>query len=140
MTTNQPQHRYEIGMVGFGVMGRNLVLNMANHGFPVAVYDKNQTKVEALRTEPAERNMRGAVNIRDFSALLRKPRAVMLLVPAGAPVDSAAPHFSVWRVSNAWLESFPTFRPEVLQPPTDTKTDTKTVKTSLTGLSLFLGV
>jgi 6-phosphogluconate dehydrogenase len=88
MKTNQPQHRFEIGMVGLGVMGRNLVLNMADHGFPVAGYDKDQTKVEALRTESSERNIRGAVNICDFIGLLRKPRAVMLLVPAGAPVDS----------------------------------------------------
>jgi 6-phosphogluconate dehydrogenase len=88
MTTNQSPHRFEIGMVGLGVMGRNLVLNMADHGFPVAGYDKDQTKVEALRTESSERNIRGAANICDFIGLLRKPRAVMLLVPAGAPVDS----------------------------------------------------
>src|SRR5664279_4893196 len=88
MTNKQAQQQYEIGMVGLGVMGRNLVLNMADHGFPVAGYDKDQTKVEALRTESSERNIRGAVNICDFIGLLRKPRAVMLLVPAGAPVDS----------------------------------------------------
>ena len=82
------QQRYEIGMVGLGVMGRNLVLNMADHGFAVAGYDKDQAKVEALRKESAERNIRGAANILDFIALLRKPRAVMMLVPAGAPVDS----------------------------------------------------
>jgi len=75
-------------MVGLGVMGRNLVLNMADHGCAVAGYDKDQTKVEALRKESAERNIRGAANIVDFIALLRKPRAVMMLVPAGAPVDS----------------------------------------------------
>ena len=47
MTNKQPQQQYEIGMVGLGVMGRNLVLNMADHGFAVAGYDKDQTKVEA---------------------------------------------------------------------------------------------
>ena len=46
------------------------------------------TKVAALRQESAERNIRGAANIEDFIALLRKPRAIMMLVPAGAPVDS----------------------------------------------------
>ena len=75
-------------MVGLGVMGRNLVLNMADHGCAVAGYDKDQTKVEALRKESAERNIRGAANILDFIALLRQPRAIMMLVPAGAPVDS----------------------------------------------------
>jgi len=47
MTNKQPQQRYELGMVGLGVMGRNLVLNMADHGCAVAGYDKDQTKVEA---------------------------------------------------------------------------------------------
>ncbi len=80
--------QYEIGMVGLGVMGRNLVLNMADHGFPVAGYDKDAAKVEALRMESAERKISGAGNIVDFIALLHKPRAIMMLVPAGAPVDS----------------------------------------------------
>ncbi len=88
MKNTKPQKKYEIGMVGLGVMGRNLVLNMADHDFSVAGFDKDQTKVEALRKESAERNIRGAVNIVDFIALLRKPRAIMMLVPAGAPVDS----------------------------------------------------
>jgi 6-phosphogluconate dehydrogenase len=78
----------EIGMVGLGVMGCNLVLNMADHGFSVAGYDKDAAKVEALRKESAERKVSGASNIVDFIALLRKPRAIMMLVPAGAPVDS----------------------------------------------------
>jgi hypothetical protein len=59
MTNKPPQQRYEIGIVGLGVMGRNLVLNMADHGCAVAGYDKDQTKVEALRKESAERNIRG---------------------------------------------------------------------------------
>jgi 6-phosphogluconate dehydrogenase len=88
MKNTQPQPQYEIGMVGLGVMGRNLVLNMADHGCAVAGYDQDQTKVEALRKESAERKICGAANITEFIALLRKPRAIMLLVPAGAPVDS----------------------------------------------------
>ena len=88
MTNKQPQQQYAIGMVGLGVMGRNLVLNMADHGFSVAGYDKDQSKVEALRKESAEGNISGAANILDFIALLRKPRAIMMLVPAGAPMDS----------------------------------------------------
>ena len=87
MTSGQSR-QYEIGMLGLGVMGRNLLLNMADHGFGVAGYDKDQSKVEALRQESKERDVRGAANIQEFIALLRRPRAVMLLVPAGAPVDS----------------------------------------------------
>ncbi|MGA2543437.1 MAG: NAD(P)-binding domain-containing protein, partial [Verrucomicrobiota bacterium] len=88
MKNTQPQQRSEIGMVGLGVMGRNLVLNMADHGFSVAGYDKDQAKVEALRREAQQRDARGAADIKEFTALLRHPRAVMMLVPAGAPVDS----------------------------------------------------
>jgi 6-phosphogluconate dehydrogenase len=88
MSDAQLKKRYAIGMVGLGVMGRNLVLNIADHEFPVAGYDKDLTKLEALRKESAERNILGAANIPDFIALLRQPRAVMMLVPAGAPVDS----------------------------------------------------
>ena len=88
MTKKQPQRQFEIGMVGLGVMGRNLVLNMADHGFPVAGYDQDPNQVEALRKDSAGRDICGADNIKDFIALLRPPRAVMMLVPAGAPVDS----------------------------------------------------
>ncbi len=75
-------------MIGLGVMGRNLVMNMADHGYAVAGYDKDPTKVEALRQESKERNVFGAADIKEFIGLLRRPRAIMILVPAGAPVDS----------------------------------------------------
>ena len=88
MANKPSQSQYEIGMVGLGVMGRNLLLNMADHGFSVAGYDKDASKVEALRQEAKERDVRGAADIKEFVALLRRPRAVMMLVPAGGPVDS----------------------------------------------------
>ncbi len=88
MSNAQPQQRHEIGMVGLGVMGRNLVLNMADHGFSVAGYDKDPAKVAALRQESGKRDAHGAADIKEFIALLRRPRAIMMLVPAGAPVDS----------------------------------------------------
>jgi 6-phosphogluconate dehydrogenase len=75
-------------MIGLGIMGRNLLLNMADHGFAVAGYDQDTAKVEALCRESAPRDIRGAADIEEFIALLRRPRAVMLLVPAGVPVDS----------------------------------------------------
>jgi len=87
--------RHEIGMIGLGVMGRNMLLNMADHGFPVAGYDKDPGKVEALLKESAgsdthgtANEIHGAANIGDFIGLLRRPRAVIMLVPAGPPVDS----------------------------------------------------
>ena len=86
--SKQPQQRSEIGMVGLGVMGRNLLLNMAEHGFSVAGYDKDAGKVESLRQEAATQDARGAADIHEFIGLLRRPRAIMMLVPAGTPVDS----------------------------------------------------
>ena len=87
MTNTESRQQHAIGMVGLGVMGRNLVLNMADHGCSVAGYDKDPNQVGALRKESAERNICGATNILEFIELLRKPRAIMMLVPAGAPVD-----------------------------------------------------
>src|SRR5580704_6175004 len=86
MSTSEQQ--YEIGMVGLGVMGRNFLLNMADHGFSVAGYDKDLAKVEALHRESEQRDVRGVAEVKKFVELLRSPRAIMMLVPAGAPVDS----------------------------------------------------
>ena len=80
--------QYEIGMVGLGVMGRNLLLNMADHGYSVAGYDKDASKVAALRKDAANQDICGAKSLPEFLDLLLVPRAVMLLVPAGAPVDA----------------------------------------------------
>ena len=80
--------QYEMGMIGLGVMGRNFALNIRDHGFGVAGYDRDAEKVAALRLESGGENTRGADTLAEMVALLRKPRAVMLLVPAGPPVDA----------------------------------------------------
>jgi 6-phosphogluconate dehydrogenase len=88
MTNIQTQQQYDIGMVGLDVVGRNLLLNMADRGFSKAGYDEDHAKVEALREESKDRAVSGAADMKEFIALLNKPRAVMMLVPAGEPVDS----------------------------------------------------
>jgi 6-phosphogluconate dehydrogenase len=80
--------QYEIGMVGLGVMGRNLLLNMADHEYAVAGYDKDLSKVEALRKEAENRPVYAADDMKDFVGSLRSPRVIMMLVPAGRAVDS----------------------------------------------------
>jgi 6-phosphogluconate dehydrogenase len=82
------EQKRAIGMIGLGVMGRNLLLNMADHGFSVAGYDKDLDKVEALRGEAGDRPISGAESIEEFVDLLKRPRAAMMLVPAGPPVDA----------------------------------------------------
>ncbi len=86
-----------IGLIGLAVMGENLVLNMEDHGFKVAVYNRTVSKVDNFLSGGAkERNIVGAHSIEDFISLLEKPRKVMLMVKAGQPVDDfinmVAPH------------------------------------------------
>src|SRR5579871_1602963 len=88
MENKQGKVQCDIGIVGLGVMGRNLLLNMADHGFTVAGFDKEQDKVTLLGNESKGLNVHGASHIIDFLGLLKRPRAIMLLVPAGNPVDS----------------------------------------------------
>jgi len=81
-------NKCRIGMVGLGVMGRNLLLNMAEHGFTVAGYDKDPQKVTLLKAEAGGLPIQSANDIAGFIALLQVPRAIMLLVPAGPIVDN----------------------------------------------------
>lgn len=79
---------YEFGMIGLGVMGRNLLLNMADHGFAVIGFDKDTEKAQALETSAtAGTRVKGVVSLEEMIAQLQKPRRVMMLVPAGKPVD-----------------------------------------------------
>ncbi len=78
----------EIGMIGLGVMGINLVLNFTDHGFAVAGFDKDKLKVEALNKAAGDRKAFGAGSLDEFIKQLKKPRRIMMLVPAGAPVDA----------------------------------------------------
>jgi 6-phosphogluconate dehydrogenase len=55
-------------------MGGNLVLNIPDHGFSVAGYDKDQAKVEALRREAQQREAHGVPDIKEFLRLLRRLR------------------------------------------------------------------
>lgn len=81
-------HEHDIGMVGLGVMGRNVLLNMLDHGYSTAGLDSDAAKTRALLDEAAGKKAGATTEPRAFVAMLRKPRAIMLLVPAGAPVDS----------------------------------------------------
>ena len=80
--------QFDIGMIGLGVMGRNFVLNIADHGHSVVGYDKNPNQIQELRAAVENRSIHVSTTLADFVVNLRKPRAIMLLVPAGPPVDA----------------------------------------------------
>ena len=87
-SANMSQAQSELGVVGLGVMGRNLLLNMAEHGFSAAGYDVDPLQVEALQREAGSLPAAGVQDVPGFCAALRKPRAIILLVPSGKIVDS----------------------------------------------------
>jgi len=79
---------YDFGMIGLGVMGRNLLLNMADHGFSVIGFDKDATKTTALESgATAGTTVKGVAELATMIQLLQRPRRIMMLVPAGQPVD-----------------------------------------------------
>ncbi|MGE5431338.1 MAG: NADP-dependent phosphogluconate dehydrogenase [Syntrophomonadaceae bacterium] len=78
----------DIGMIGLGTMGRNLVLNIGDKGFSAAGYDKDFNKLKILEKEAQDRKILAAKSLEEFFQMLKKPRAFMMLVPAGAAVDA----------------------------------------------------
>ncbi|WP_420917762.1 NADP-dependent phosphogluconate dehydrogenase [Robiginitalea aestuariiviva] len=77
------------GLVGLGVMGRNFILNVADKGFTALGYDLDPEKAAALEKEgAASGRVRATDNLEAFVGGLERPRRIMLLVPAGKPVDA----------------------------------------------------
>ena len=78
----------DIGLIGLAVMGQNVVLNMNDHGYTVAVYNRTTSKVdEFLANEAKGTKIIGTHSIEEFVSTLKRPRRVFLLVKAGKPVD-----------------------------------------------------
>jgi 6-phosphogluconate dehydrogenase len=79
-----------IGLAGLAVMGQNLALNIADKGFPISVYNRTTSKVDETvdrAGREGELPLTGHYTPRDFVLSLQKPRSVIILVKAGAPVD-----------------------------------------------------
>src|SRR5438874_3768531 len=85
MNTNQ----CDIGLIGLGVMGENLVLNMESKGFSVAVFNRTTEVTEKFAAGRAQgKNIRPTLTLEEFVGALKKPRIAMMMVKAGQPVDS----------------------------------------------------
>ncbi|MGB8260070.1 MAG: decarboxylating NADP(+)-dependent phosphogluconate dehydrogenase, partial [Terracidiphilus sp.] len=83
-----PQATCDIGLIGLAVMGQNLVLNMNDHGYKVAVFNRTVSKVDDfVNNEAKGTQVVGAHSIEELAALLKRPRRIMLMVKAGTTVD-----------------------------------------------------
>ena len=88
-----PEPSCDIGLIGLAVMGQNLVLNMNDHGFKVAVFNRTVSKVDDfLANEAKGTEVVGGHTMEEFIGLLKKPRRVMLMVKAGDTVDQMIDH------------------------------------------------
>lgn len=86
---------YNYGMVGLGVMGRNLLYNIADNGFSVAGFDLDEEKVQQLHSDAtSEMQIKGTGSLEEFAAALETPRKIILMVPAGKPVDAVLENIS----------------------------------------------
>ncbi len=84
----------DIGLIGLAVMGRNLVLNMADHGFQVAVFNRTTRKVDEFMAGDAKgKAIVGCQSPEEFVQNLKRPRRVMMMVKAGEPVDATIRQF-----------------------------------------------
>jgi 6-phosphogluconate dehydrogenase len=78
-----------VGVIGLAVMGENLALNIERNGFPIAVYNRTDTRTKEFMAERAEgKNVQAAYTVEEFVKALERPRRIIVLVKAGAAVDS----------------------------------------------------
>jgi 6-phosphogluconate dehydrogenase len=93
MTFSMPTDIADIGLIGLAVMGQNLVLNMNDHGYTVAVFNRTVSKVDDfIHNEAKGTKVVGAHTMEEFAGLLKRPRRVMLMVKAGDTVDQMIDH------------------------------------------------
>lgn len=80
--------QYDIGIVGLSVMGRSLALNMADHGIRVAGYNRSRAVTEEVVRQHPHENLTPFYSLDELVAALTRPRRIMLMIQAGAPVDA----------------------------------------------------
>ncbi|MGI0492736.1 NADP-dependent phosphogluconate dehydrogenase [Alkalinema pantanalense CENA528] len=77
------------GVIGLAVMGENLALNVERNGFPIAVYNRSREKTdEFMATRAVGKNVKAGYTLEEFVGLLERPRKILIMVKAGAPVDA----------------------------------------------------
>jgi 6-phosphogluconate dehydrogenase len=102
----------QFGMIGLGVMGQNLALNIEEHGFRVAVWNLETEWVDRFLGENSGKNFVGTKSFEEFSRSMERPRRIMMMIKAGAPVDQTIekilPHLEPGDVlidgGNSWFK------------------------------------
>ena len=80
---------YDIGLYGLAVMGQNLALNIADNGFPIAIYNRTHSITEEFeKNRINDKLIKATYDIEEFVGSLKKPRAIVLMVKAGDAVDA----------------------------------------------------
>lgn len=79
--------KQDVGLIGLAVMGKNLALNIANHGYSVAVYNRSREKTDSLIGEAENKNIIGTYSLEELVEALNRPRRIILMVKAGKAVD-----------------------------------------------------
>src|SRR4051794_6004166 len=78
-----------VGVIGLAVMGENLALNIERNGYPIAVYNRTAARAEEFIAQHADKvDVKAGFTIAEFVALLARPRQIIIMVKAGAPVDA----------------------------------------------------
>lgn len=79
----------DMGLIGLAVMGQNLALNIQDHGYSIAVYNRTRSKTQEFLEGPAKGTpMIGALTLKELTSLLKRPRKLLLMVKAGEAVDA----------------------------------------------------
>ncbi|MFY1828149.1 NADP-dependent phosphogluconate dehydrogenase [Myxococcus fulvus] len=77
----------QFGVAGMGVMGAALALNIADHGFRVAVWDRHAERIDEMHQQHGHPSLKGFASLEDFVKGLERPRRILLMVTAGTAVD-----------------------------------------------------
>ena len=89
VTAETQDGRAHYGLVGLAVMGANLTLNIADHGFPIVAYNRTTAVTEEfLAGEAQGKPIAGAWTVQEFVQSIARPRRIIILVKAGPPVDA----------------------------------------------------
>ena len=79
--------KQQFGVIGMGVMGKSLAINVESRGFSVSVYNRNKVKTDEVLLQAKEKNILGTYSIKEFVNSLEIPRKILIMVKAGKPVD-----------------------------------------------------